>query len=127
MSGPDQSLQGDIVNQQEQVAIVRYGEKHAGFLTKTPSGYTFAYRPEYLQDSAAHPISIRLPLEEKKFTSPSLFPFFENMLPEGWLLELTSTVTKTDPHDTFSLLLKIGANPVGAVSVTPSIEQAPLL
>ena len=51
--------------------------------------------------------------------SKTLFPFFEGLLPEGWLLELTTQTLEIDPDDKFELLLHTGSDTVGAVTVRP--------
>ena len=104
---------------QEERAIVFYGDKEAGELVKKPGGYEFTYKPEYLRDPDSMPISLAMPLIEHKYLSPTLFPFFDGLLPEGWLLELTCTSAKIDKNDKFRLLLHTGKDPVGAVSVRP--------
>ena len=57
------------------------------------------------------------PLASKKFESKTLFPFFEGLLPEGWLLGITSKALKIDENDKFELLLHVGKDTIGAVSV----------
>lgn len=104
---------------QEERAAVFYGEREAGLLVKKPGGYEFAYRREYLGDPEARPISLSMPLREEKYESAKLFPFFDGLLPEGWLLELTCAAAKIDREDKFRLLLHTGKDPVGAVSVLP--------
>lgn len=100
-------------------ASVFFGSKRAGLLTKKAGGYEFAYDAGYLADPAAAPISLSLPLREARFEAEELFPFFEGLLPEGWLLELTCAAAKIDKDDRFALLLHTGRDPVGAVSVLP--------
>lgn len=104
----------------EERAIVYYGDKEAGELTKKPGGFEFAYRREYLGDPDSMPISLAMPLTEEKYESSVLFPFFDGLLPEGWLLDLTCTAAKIDKTDKFHLLLHTGKDPVGAVSVRPA-------
>lgn len=107
---------------EEERATVFYGEKEAGELVKKPSGYEFAYKPDYLVDPNSMPISLAMPLTESKYESPILFPFFDGLLPEGWLLELTCSAAKIDKSDKFHLLMRTGKEPVGAVSVR-SVEK----
>ncbi len=107
----------------EERAIVYYGDKEAGELTKKPGGYEFAYNAAYLSDPAAMPISLSMPLAQARFESPALFPFFDGLLPEGWLLELTCTAAKIDKNDKFRLLLHTGKDPVGAVSIRPADKE----
>lgn len=103
----------------EERAIVYCGDKEAGELVKKPGGYEFTYKPDYLRDPDAAPISLGLPLNPDKYASPRLFPFFDGLLPEGWLLELTCTSAKIDKNDKFRLLLHTGKDPLGAISIRP--------
>src|SRR3989344_2134844 len=102
-----------------QEAAIFYGKKRAGLLRKSESGYEFAYDENYLKDSGAFPISLSLPLRPEKYESRELFPFFEGLLPEGWLLNITAATAKIDKEDKFHLLLHTGEDPIGAVSVKP--------
>ncbi|MBK8872164.1 MAG: HipA N-terminal domain-containing protein [Elusimicrobia bacterium] len=92
----------------------------AGELSKNESGYTFAYSPEYLNSPHPRPVSFSLPLREAPYHSPRLFSFFDGLLPEGWLLEVTARASKIDENDKFALLLHTGRDPIGAVRVIPS-------
>jgi len=110
-------------NKNKQAALVFYGKDLAGRICKDPegprSGYEFEYDAAYLQKSGARPISLAMPLQKEKYHSKVLFPFFEGLLPEGWLLELTSQTLKIDPDDKFNLLIHTGSDTVGAVTVLP--------
>lgn len=101
-------------------AGVFYRDKRAGTLTKTDSGYEFLYDAAYLTDPAARPISFSMPLQAEKYEAKNLFPFFEGLLPEGWLLEVISATAKIDKNDGFALLVHTGRDPVGAVSIRPA-------
>lgn len=107
----------------EERALVFYGDKEAGELVKKPGGYQFAYKPDYLRDPEAMPISLAMPLIPNAYVSPTLFPFFDGLLPEGWLLDLTCKSAKIDKDDKFHLLLHVGKEPIGAVSVRPVDEE----
>ncbi|MDD5657933.1 MAG: HipA N-terminal domain-containing protein [Elusimicrobia bacterium] len=98
--------------------------KRAGLLTKTAGGYEFRYEADYLSAPDAAPISLAMPLRREKFESRELFPFFDGLLPEGWLLDLTCAAAKIDKNDKFRLLLHTGQDPVGAVSVRPLEDES---
>lgn len=102
-----------------ETAMVYYGKRKAGILGKTKAGYEFTYDSDYLKGPAALPISLSLPLTSEKYESRELFPFFEGLLPEGWLLNITATTAKIDKEDKFRLLLHTGEDPIGAVSIMP--------
>ena len=109
---------------EEEHALIFYGDKEAGELIKKPAGYKFAYTAEYLRDPDAMPISLAMPLAETTYESPTLFPFFDGLLPDGWLLELTCTSAKIDKNDKFHLLLHTGKDPVGAISIRPAGKES---
>lgn len=98
-------------------AEIFYESRRAGELRKTATGFEFSYDGAYLSDAAALPISLSMPLRAEKYESKELFPFFDGLLPEGWLLELICAAAKIDQNDKFRLLLHTGLDPVGAVSV----------
>ena len=100
-------------------AEVFYNNTKAGILTKTGSGFEFAYYPEYLENNLSRPISLSLPLSNKVYRSTVLFAFFEGLLPEGWLMSQTSSALKIDPGDKFNILLHVGKDTIGAVSIIP--------
>jgi serine/threonine-protein kinase HipA len=94
-------------------------DKKAGLIERTDSGYRFTYNPEYLSAKEAQPVSLTLPLREEPYESESLFPFFLGLLPEGWLLDITSRTLKIDPENSFEILLSTGGDCIGAVTVIP--------
>ena len=98
-------------------ALVEYKGKAAGILEETDEGYEFRYDKEYLADAAAAPVSLTLPLSEKTFKSPVLFPFFDGLIPEGWLLDVAVESWKINPRDRMQLLLTCCRDCIGAVSV----------
>jgi len=98
-------------------AEVFYNAQRAGILIKKPGGYVFTYDRAYLEKAEALPISLSLPLQTEPFESKELFPFFDGLLPEGWLQEITIRTLHLDPEDHFGLLLATAGHPIGAVSV----------
>lgn len=99
--------------------IVYLRDKRAGLLERTESGYRFTYDQEYLSANDAQPVSLTLPLREESYESESLFPFFLGLIPEGWLLDITSRTLKIDPENSFDILLATGGDCIGAVTVIP--------
>ena len=91
----------------------------AGLLTENEEGYTFLYDAAYLQSDEANPISLTLPLTERPYTSTILFPFFDGLIPEGWLLDIAETSWKINRRDRMSLLLACCKDCIGAISVIP--------
>ena len=95
----------------------------AGFLEEVATGYAFAYTGEYLQSETAQAISNTLPLLNKKFESNVLFPFFDGLIPEGWLLDIAEKNWKLNEKDRMGLLLTFCKNCIGAVSIIEEYEK----
>ena len=91
----------------------------AGILTEDENGYSFCYDSQYLRMADAEAISLTLPLREKAYHSDILFPFFDGLIPEGWLLDVAGRSWKIDLRDRMSLLLACCKDCIGAVSVVP--------
>jgi serine/threonine-protein kinase HipA len=72
-----------------------------------------------LNATSPDPISLTLPLQEKSFTNKILFPFFDGLIPEGWLLDIVQNNWKLNPRDRMGLLLACCKDCIGAVSVHP--------
>jgi serine/threonine-protein kinase HipA len=103
-------------------AIVRLDGQPVGLLSEHERQITFRYDAEWLNSSIAVPVSLTLPLTEKPYVTEGLHPFFENLLPEGWLLDLTTTALKIGKDDAFGLLLATCADCLGAVEILPTTE-----
>lgn len=100
-------------------ANVFVNDSHAGVIEETDSGYEFRYSTDYLRREGATPVSLTLPLTEKPYHSNVLFPFFDGLIPEGWLLDIARQNWKISAHDRFSLLLACCKDCIGNVSVVP--------
>lgn len=48
-----------------------------------------------------------------------MFPFFDGLIPEGWLLVIAQKTWKVDPRDRMGLLLTVCKDPIGAAHVEP--------
>lgn len=105
-------------------AVIRVDGARAGLLRERDGGYELAYDPAWLSSAAARPISLTLPLRPEPYTSRTLHPFFENLLPEGWLLEIATQKLKISKDDAFGLLLATCADCIGAVEVVPPDAEA---
>jgi len=103
-------------------AEIRMHDKTAGWLTEDENGFHFVYSQEYIQVSA-EPISLTLPLQTDPFTERVLFPFFDGLIPEGWLLDIAERNWKLNPRDRMGLLLACCKDCIGAVSVIPITEE----
>lgn len=90
---------------------------YAGVLSETDTGYKFEYDEDYFKNINAKSVSLTLPLVKKIYESKTLFPFFDGLIPEGWLLNVVSKNWKIDRKDRFGLLLAVCKDSIGDVSV----------
>ena len=91
----------------------------AGLLTEDENGYLFEYDADFLASDKAEPVSLTLPLSDKPYRDKVLFPFFDGLIPEGWLLNIAEKNWKIDNRDRMSLLLACCKDCIGAVGVEP--------
>lgn len=101
-------------------AEILVGDIPAGLLSENEEGYAFVYYGEYLESANPVAVSVTLPLTEKPYRSRTMFPFFDGLIPEGWLLDITVDVWKIDERDRMGLLLACCRDCIGAVSVVPA-------
>lgn len=94
------------------------GQK-AGTISETENGYLFAYDGYYLSLPLAEPVSLTLPLRHEPYESKVLFPFFDGLIPEGWLLNIAERNWKIRRHDRMALLLTCCRDCIGNVSIVP--------
>ena len=96
-------------------AEVYFKDLLAGFLTDFDDHYEFQYTIDYL--NKGFPISVTLPLQKEAFISKQLLPFFDGLIVEGWLLNVVKDNWKINPNDRMGLLLLLGEDTIGAVSI----------
>lgn len=48
-------------------------------------------------------VSLTMPLYKQSYTSKTLFPFFDGLIPEGWLLQVVSRNWKINIQDRFDM------------------------
>lgn len=89
----------------------------AGYIEETEDGYRFTYEPTYLASTDAHAISVTLPLQPQPFLSSTLHPFFDGLIPEGWLLSIVVKNWKIKERDRMGLLLTVCKDCIGAISI----------
>ena len=100
-------------------AKVLYDGVLAARLLETDDGYLLLYDELYLQLPESKSISLTLPKNKKSFSSKVLFPFFDGLIPEGWLLDIAVDHWKIKANDRFELLLTTCRDTIGAVTVEP--------
>lgn len=103
-------------------ATILYNNILAGILTETDDGYfTYQYDENYIANYPDSFITFTMPVNETVYKENRLFPFFEGLIPEGWLLDIASKSWKINTNDRMGLLLACCKNCIGAVSVEPTI------
>ncbi|GHT76698.1 phosphatidylinositol kinase [Bacteroidia bacterium] len=101
-------------------AKVYFQNQLAGILTEDESGFTFLYDSGYLQNEDSEAISLTLPLQKEPFRDTVLFPFFDGLIPEGWLLNIAEKNWKINGRDRMSLLLACCKDCIGTISIVPN-------
>lgn len=91
-------------------------DRLAGRLVEDVDGYTFRYDSAFLADHPSR-LSATFPLQPDPFHDNILFPFFDGLIPEGWLLDIAADTWKLDPADRMGLLLACCRDCIGAASV----------
>jgi serine/threonine-protein kinase HipA len=104
-------------------AKVLFHDVYAGELAETDSGYAFSYDASYVLSLEAMAISKTLPVTSKAYQSKVLFPFFDGLIPEGWLLDIAIDNWKINGRDRFGLLLACCKNTIGAVSIMAQDDE----
>ena len=89
----------------------------AGTLCETDTGYNFSYDKEYLESENPVAVSLTLPLTSDPYLSGTLFPFFDGLIPEGWLMGVVQRNWKIDNKDRFGLLLAACRDWIGDVHI----------
>ena len=102
---------------------VFYEDKLCGIIEETETGYRFSYDLDYVNDSNGKAVSKTLPLSKSAYTSNTMFPFFDGLIPEGWLLDIAEKHWKINERDRMGLLLTCCNDCIGAVSVKPIITE----
>jgi serine/threonine-protein kinase HipA len=102
---------------------VYYEDHLAGSITETNDGeYVFQYDEQYVNDHPYDFITFTMPVRHRPYIDQRLFPFFDGLIPEGWLLAIASANWKINQNDRMGLLLACCQNCIGAVSIKPMGE-----
>ena len=103
---------------------VYYQDFLAGVLRETDEGdFVFQYDALYVKDHPTEFITFTMPVTDKPYWEKRLFPFFEGLIPEGWLLDIAAKNWKINRNDRMGLLLACCQNCIGAVSVVPIPQE----
>lgn len=93
------------------------GKTFAGIIEQNEEIYSFKYDSSYLLLKEAQPVSLTLPLREEPYAQKTMIPFFDGLIPEGWLLNIITDNWKINPRDRMSLLLIACQNCIGNISI----------
>ncbi len=102
-------------------ARVYYNGELAGVLTEeTRIKYRFRYDDAWFIDNRKPPVSLTMPKSSQEYEGEYLFPFFFNMLSEGFNRNLQSKLLRIDENDSFGLLLATAQyDTIGAITIKP--------
>lgn len=105
------------MNSEYRKGYVYVQDDFAGTIEETEIGYRFTYDMNYLKNISSKAISLTMPLREEPYDSNVLFPFFDGLIPEGWLLNVVVKNWKLQYKDRFGLLLVACKDCIGDVSI----------
>lgn len=88
-----------------------------GIITESEEGYTFEYDKAYLNMDGATALSTTMPLTDETYVKEMMFPVFDGLIPEGWLLDIAQSSWKIDARDRMSLLLACCKDCIGDIGV----------
>jgi serine/threonine-protein kinase HipA len=88
-----------------------------GIIYEDENGYYFKYDSHYIENNYSLAISVTMPISQQVYHSKTLFPYFDGLIPEGWLLDIAEKNWKINYKDRMGLLLTCCKDCIGAVSV----------
>ena len=100
-------------------ACIYVNDIFCGILTEDEEGFHFAYDETFLASQNAVALSPTMPLTIQQYDKEMMFPVFDGLIPEGWLLDIASASWKIDPRDRMSLLMACCKDCIGNISVKP--------
>lgn len=106
----------------KQALGVYWNQREVGYLQRVDERsreYVFAYSSE-----TSPPISLSLPLEQRRFDSAASRPFFEALLPEGAIRDQIASQLKLAASDSFGLLAALGRDCAGALQIAESSRMS---
>lgn len=105
---------------ESRLAVYQHGVLAGTLHSVAPSGWSFAYEPEY----EGPPVSLTLPVRAEAYPFVTFPPFLEGLLPEGMQLETLLRTHKIDRNDPFRQLVTVGEDVVGSLTVREIKEDA---
>lgn len=89
----------------------------AGKIWEDENGFSFQYDQAYLASPIYGAVSRTLPLRSEIFIDKTMIPFFDGLIPEGWLLQIAIDNWKLNPRDRMTLLLTLCKDCIGDISI----------
>ena len=102
-------------------ADILKADRLAATIRRSGQGTVFDYTPDYLANPGP-PVATTLPVSDQPVITPAgaVPAYFAGLLPEGRRLTALRSSIKTSADDDLSLVLAVGADPVGDVQILPS-------
>lgn len=89
----------------------------AGKVWESEGNFGFQYVAAYVSNPLHGPVSLTMPVREEAYVQKTMLPFFDGLIPEGWLLNIATKNWKLNPRDRMELLLTVCKDCIGDVSV----------
>lgn len=102
---------------------VWYRQTRIGTLSWEPPAWTFCYANEWLAAPERFPLSPHFPFRNEPYFGDSVKWFFQNLLPEGRVLEAIASREGVRRENTFALLARLGRECAGALTIIPEAEN----
>jgi serine/threonine-protein kinase HipA len=100
-------------------------DRRIGTLSRENGRLAFVYDRQWLEDPLSHPLSLSLPLRQAPFADFETRTWFGNLLPEGEVLNTVSRRLGRSTSDVFGLLVDLGGECAGAISLLPPEKASP--
>ena len=103
---------------------VRFHDQPCGVLHIDKERMSFSYLPAYSSTNGSlpaggPPISVSMPTSQQTWPDAIVFPFFENLLPEGSIRQMLASRLGTSENNFSRLLESTGGDVAGAISIHP--------
>jgi len=110
----------------DETSVTVYYEQFAiGSIAVTTNGQLgFQYDSRWLDTKGSFPLSVTMPLSDTRYGDQIVTPWLANLLPEEQQLLTLSRTLGISSTDTLAILMEIGGDTAGAISIDkPSIQE----